>query len=47
MKPVYAGGRVGALLYAKEDIPAGTELKFDYGDRRKRVVEEEPWLIQT
>jgi histone-lysine N-methyltransferase SETD8 len=34
-------------LFALDDIPAGTELTFDYGERDKDVVANLPWLQDT
>jgi histone-lysine N-methyltransferase SETD8 len=31
-------------LMASKDIPEGTELLYDYGERSKSVIEEHPWL---
>lgn len=31
----------------KEDIQCGSELLYDYGDRRKEVLEKEPWLARS
>jgi [histone H4]-lysine20 N-methyltransferase SETD8 len=35
---------VRLIIYAKEDIPSGTELLYDYGDRSKQSLEIHPWL---
>ncbi|CAG5114225.1 Oidioi.mRNA.OKI2018_I69.chr2.g8289.t1.cds [Oikopleura dioica] len=35
---------VRLIIFAKEDIPAGTELLYDYGDRSKKSLEVHPWL---
>ena len=32
------------LLVAKADIPSDAELSYDYGDRRKTILEAHPWL---
>ena len=32
------------ILYATEDVEAGVELVFDYGDRSKKSLEDNPWL---
>eukprot|EP00092_Neocalanus_flemingeri_P034121 GFUD01037104.1.p1 GENE.GFUD01037104.1~~GFUD01037104.1.p1 ORF type:complete len:309 (+),score=80.35 GFUD01037104.1:83-1009(+) len=32
------------ILVAKQDILAGTELLFDYGDRSKESIKAHPWL---
>lgn len=32
------------VLLAKEDIKAGEELTYDYGDRRREALIHHPWL---
>lgn len=32
------------ILIAKDDIEAGTELTYDYGDRRREALLNHPWL---
>lgn len=32
------------ILIAKEDIPPGVELSYDYGDRSKEALRNHPWL---
>ena len=32
------------LLFARTDIAPGTELSFDYGDRRAEIAEAFAWL---
>lgn len=32
------------VLIAKEDIPEGVELTYDYGDRSKESLKYHPWL---
>jgi histone-lysine N-methyltransferase SETD8 len=34
------------ILVAKEDIKAGTELLYDYGERNKEVIKNFPWLME-
>jgi len=43
-KVVMLGDSPRLILVAKSDIAAGTELVFDYGDRRKESVKAHPWL---
>lgn len=31
-------------LFSTRDIEAGEELFFDYGDRRAKVLQDNPWL---
>lgn len=33
------------VLTAKEDIPAGVELNYDYGDRSREAIQNHPWLL--
>uniref|UniRef100_A0A1L8DXF6 [histone H4]-lysine(20) N-methyltransferase n=1 Tax=Nyssomyia neivai TaxID=330878 RepID=A0A1L8DXF6_9DIPT len=37
-------GRPHLVLLAKEDIDAGKELTYDYGDRSKESLQHHPWL---
>ncbi|GAB0093771.1 Histone-lysine N-methyltransferase PR-Set7 [Sergentomyia squamirostris] len=37
-------GRPHLVLLAKEDIEAGKELTYDYGDRSKEALAHHPWL---
>lgn len=32
------------VLLAKEDIPEGVEVTYDYGDRSKEALQHHPWL---
>ena len=32
------------ILVARQDLPKGTELVYDYGDRRKESLIAHPWL---
>jgi len=32
------------IIYAKQDIASGTELIYDYGERRKIFLKTHPWL---
>jgi [histone H4]-lysine20 N-methyltransferase SETD8 len=40
----FVDGVSRVLLVARQDISKGTELFYDYGDRRKKVVRENTWL---
>ena len=33
------------IFMAAKTIAAGTELLYDYGDRRRIIVEQYPWLL--
>ena len=37
-------GRPHLVLLAKEDIKAGEELTYDYGDRTRESLQNHPWL---
>lgn len=43
-KPVDINGEPGIILVAKQDLEIGTELRYDYGERDKAVLEANPWL---
>lgn len=32
------------VLTAKEDIPIGVEVTYDYGDRSRESIRHHPWL---
>lgn len=32
------------VLTAKEDIPIGVEVSYDYGDRSRESIRHHPWL---
>ena len=32
------------VLIAKDDIPAGCEVTYDYGDRNRESLLNHPWL---
>lgn len=34
------------IFFAKCDIPKGTEITYDYGDRRKSILAVYPWLLE-
>ena len=34
------------IFKAKVDLEPGTELLFDYGDKRRDVVDANPWLLE-
>ena len=35
------------VMVATRDIPAGTELVWDYGDRDRATLAAHPWLART
>jgi len=43
-KVVMLGETPRLILIAKQDIAAGTELLYDYGDRSKESLKAHPWL---
>ena len=43
-KTVSIMNRPHLVLIAKEDIPAGEEVTYDYGDRSKESIRYHPWL---
>merc|ERR1719187_1428218 len=43
-KVVMLGENPRLILVAKQDIPKGTELLYDYGDRDKESLKAHPWL---
>ena len=43
-KPFNYKGVSYIILKAKHDIKAGTQLTFDYGERRKEILILKPWL---
>jgi len=43
---VVIGGVPRIALLSKHEIKEGDELLFDYGDREKSVLEQNPWLEQ-
>lgn len=43
-KPELVNGVPRICLYAKMNIPAGSEILFDYGDRSKASLEGNPFL---
>lgn len=43
-KTVMVGNRPHLVLIAKDDLPAGVELTYDYGDRSKEALQHHPWL---
>ncbi|XP_044737118.1 N-lysine methyltransferase KMT5A-A [Chrysoperla carnea] len=40
------GGKPHLILIAKDDIDAGQEITYDYGDRSKESLKHHPWLAQ-
>lgn len=43
-KPIVVDGVPAVVFKALVDIGAGTELRYDYGIRKKEVLEANPWL---
>jgi len=43
-KTVMMAGRPHLVLIAKDDLPEGVELTYDYGDRSKEALQHHPWL---
>lgn len=43
-KIIELNGKPRLLLFAKSNIPTGTEVLYDYGDRCKETIEAFPWL---
>jgi histone-lysine N-methyltransferase SETD8 len=43
-KVVMIQKRPHLVLIAKDDLPAGVELTYDYGDRSKEALQHHPWL---
>uniref|UniRef100_A0A182ILC4 Uncharacterized protein n=1 Tax=Anopheles atroparvus TaxID=41427 RepID=A0A182ILC4_ANOAO len=43
-KTVPLNNRPHLVLIAKEDIDAGVEVTYDYGDRSKEALQYYPWL---
>lgn len=43
-KTVLVNERPHLVLLAKEDIPEGVEVTYDYGDRSKESLQHHPWL---
>ena len=43
-KVMEVGGQPRLFLMAAKDIPAGTEVLFDYGDRARDTLKDNPWL---
>jgi histone-lysine N-methyltransferase SETD8 len=43
-KTVSIMNRPHLVLIAKEDIPPGEEVMYDYGDRSKESLRYHPWL---
>ena len=44
MKVVMLGDTPRLILVARQDLPEGTELVYDYGDRSKESLVAHPWL---
>lgn len=43
-KTVMIGKRPHLVLIAKDDLAAGVELTYDYGDRSREALQHHPWL---
>lgn len=43
-KTVMIGKHPHLVLIAKDDLPAGVEITYDYGDRSKEALLHHPWL---
>lgn len=43
-KTVMMGKHPHLVLIAKDDLPVGVELTYDYGDRSKEALQHHPWL---
>ena len=43
-KTIDIGDRARLILVAGRDIEVGEELVYDYGDRSKEAIENNPWL---
>lgn len=43
-KPVLIDGEPAIIFVAMFDLEVGTELRYDYGERKKEVIEKNPWL---
>lgn len=43
-KPVEIDGSPAIVFVAMGDIESGIELRYDYGERRKHVIKDNPWL---
>lgn len=44
MQAVMLDGTPAVVIVANKDLEVGTELRYDYGERRKHVLEANPWL---
>ena len=44
VKVVKIGQLARICMFAKQDIPAGSELFYDYNDNRAEVKKSMPWL---
>lgn len=43
-KAVHLDGRPHLVLLAGQDIAAGEEVTYDYGDRSREALQHHPWL---
>ena len=46
-KSFYIDDKPVLCFFAKYDITEGTELLYDYGDRRKEALSSHPWLVES
>jgi [histone H4]-lysine20 N-methyltransferase SETD8 len=43
-RTVMVDNRPHLVLIAKDDLPPGVEVTYDYGDRSKESLQHHPWL---
>lgn len=43
-KTVVLNGKPHLVLVAKDDLQAGVEVTYDYGDRSREALQHHPWL---
>ena len=44
MKVVVVAGKPRVVFIASKEIAIGCELLYDYGDKRKTAIAQNPWL---